>query len=880
MARRVLNAALCALLALCSAQNGAGGPLRTHINVALLPDGLLTQVSLDPETGELTFSGFLPELLGAAMERVRNMYELMDPNRTLSYSFTWTSGYNASDSTTVLNDLITNRAQVYAGTVQPSALAMVGLQLKYPSIDPTLPYLTSEAALVSSVTVAPRGLWTFVEPFTLPAWLVIIFCFVAAALLAWLYERFSPYGFKRTGHTPAERHTLGIMTALYGGALALLLRNPSPAKSWSSRFVWVSSFFLAFFITSFYVSRLTTIFAVPNTVAVTTSWQQLTIPGNTFAVEAGSWVERYITNSARSVAAAADGRLNATEIRIGNVTIPFEAQVDLDSLAAAMAPQMIPYKNLSAAIRDVRSGRVQAFVADSIRAGIASTEPPCTSPLVVTSAGLQIWYYNIYANTSALAPPANLARLLTGALLYLGETGLTTRLYTAFLQPEASCNGVMPTGSADSTDLEGALTSGGGLSDLDGVNFVTDLGRQPETWAISSTSPGARPHPGVPAFNISGILSESLPAAEAVLGGSSESETVTTPAATVSTSASPMDAQSLLGIWIVFFSGIAIAWCCLLGEEFTFRRRHRGKWWHCCNEVLGWHGDAFHRKATVLLRKMSNGIGLISAHGHGHGHSQGHTAVTVPLHSHAQGGAAAGHAHAASSAAAHGATKPGSAGGFAPSHPPVAPSEVAPGVAQAAGAKGRVQVVAAGTKPPPAAGGGGGIELTAATAGAPMAAAAAATASAAQPQGQPDFASPSGVVRKKPGGVRFAGDATDAAVGAGAGTAGVAAAAAGAPSAPTSSGAAAAATAAAVSDGRSASDAASQVAAARRGRPSLSVADAAEAGAQAGSGSTAGTGGTAALPSVWTVAPSLGSLLSAKPRRRSRSPTAAPADDE
>lgn len=834
MSRRLLTAALGALLASSVAQNSADGPLRTHINVALLPDGLLTQVSIDPGTGELTFSGFLPELLGAAMERVRNMYELMDPNRTLSYSFTWTSGYNASFASSVLNDLITNRAQVYAGTVQPPALAMVGLQLKYPALAPTLPYLTSEAALVSSVTIAPRGLWTFVEPFTLPAWLVIIFCFVAAALLAWLYERYSPYGFKRTGHTPAERHTLGIMTALYGGALALLLRNPSPAKSWSSRFVWVSSFFLAFFITSFYVSRLTTIFAVPNTVAVTTTWQQLTVPGNTFAVEAGSWVERYIANSATAVAAAAHGGVNATAIVIGNVTIPFDAQADLDNLAAAMAPQMVPYNNLSAAIRDVRSGRVKAFVGDSIRAGIASAEPPCTAPLVVTAAGLQIWYYNIYANTSALAPPADLSRLLTGALLYLGESGLITRLYTAFLQPEASCEGVIPTGSADSTDLEDALTTGGGLSNLDGINYVTGLGKQPETWAVSSTSPGARPYAGVPAFNVSDIMLGTVAAPMSA----SDTETVSTPAATVSTSASPMDAQSLLGIWVVFCAGIAISWCCLLGEEFIFRRRHRGKWWHCCNEVLGWHGDAFHRKATVLLRKMSSGVNLM--HGHGHGH--GHTAVTVPLHSHATG-AAAGHAHTAG-ASAHG-TKPGSAGGFAPSHPPVAPVDAAAAAAQAAGAKGRVQVVAAGSKASTAHD-ADGVEMTAT--GNSASSTAAATA-------QPDFASPTtGIVRKKPGGVRFA----DADGSNGAGTT-------------------AAPAAAASNGGRAASDAASQGAAARRGRPSLSVADAGEAGAQAGSGSTAGT---APLPSVWTVAPSLGSLLSAKPRRRSRSPTAAPSDDE
>lgn len=832
---------------------GDSSPVRTHINVALLPDGLLTQVALDPESGELTFSGFLPELLGAAMERVRNTYEQIDPNSTLSYSFTWTSGYNASDATSVLTDLLTNRAQVYAGTVQPAALAMVNLQLRYPALAPTLPYLTSEAALVSTVTVAPRGLWTFVEPFTLPAWLVIIFCFIAAALLAWLYERYSPYGYRRTGHTPSERHTMGIVSALYGGALALLLRNPSPAKSWSSRFVWVSAYFLAFFITSFYVSRLTTIFAVPNTVPTTSSWQQLTVPGNTFAVEAGSWVERYIANSAAAVSAASRGGINATEILIGNVSVPFDAQADLDNLAAAMAPQMVSYNNLTSAIRELRLGRVSAFVGDSIRAGIAASEPPCTSPLVVTAAGLQIWYYNIYANTSALGPNIDLSRLLTGALLYLGETGLVTRLYTAFLQPEASCEGVLPTNSAETADLEDALATGGGLSNLDGINFVTGLGRAPEKWAISSTSPGARPYAGVAAVNLSEI--------GGLLGAptsGSDTETVTTPAVSVSTSASPMDARSLLGIWVVFGSGIAIAWCCMCGEEAIFRRRHRGAWWRCCNEVLGWHGDAFHRKATVLMRKMSSGFALASGHAPGHGHGHGHGHGKDKERAHSQGDRrGSGTALAAPASAQAG-------GGAAAPLPAVT------------GGKARVQVVQAGAKPQAAA--TGGIEMTAvptdgtgalvAAAGhtAPQQAAAIATSAA------PDFASPAGVGRKKQGGVRFAD--TDAVA-----TAGTASAAAGAGTGreATPAGAAAAVAApsvAAASAQRADSDAASRIAEARRGRPSLSVADAGEAGV--GSGST----GTAPMPSVWTVAPSLGSLLSAKPRRRSRGSSGASYDGQ
>ena len=483
-----------------AAAPSAGMARQTHLTIDVLVDGYFA--SLATVNGVATLVGTLPAELALVLDATRLRYSDATGG---AYMFNYSlspvpTPFSPSAPLAVLSGVLSGSAAAYAGALQPSPLDVLSVLPTAPALRSSLPLFYSDMALLTRPVVVGPPFFFFLAPFAAPTWGIVAAAFALAAAVAWVMERVSPYGFVRAGRTPAARHVLGAVTAVYGSCLALLNRNPAPTRSWSSRMVWVGVFFLALFLNQAYLSKLTAIVTLTQQLPTIGSWAEVSGSGGAaFAVVEASRSFYYIT-TANDLARDGAGPAGVCSLGV------------CDLVSAGMLQNAQPAASWNTALAALRSGAVDALVTEKDFALVALSGANCVNDVVIATTGLQTFFLTATVNASVL-PGANFAALLDESILAAASDGKIAALI-------------------------GAQWSGTSCGNLYAPNLQTSR----------------------------------------ALGTS-----------------------AIIGVVVVFFIFIALAWITCAAEACLFRRRHRGGAWTWANNGLGWYGDIHHRKQAIKL---------------------------------------------------------------------------------------------------------------------------------------------------------------------------------------------------------------------------------------------------------------------------------------
>jgi len=253
------------------------------------------------------------------------------------------------------------------------------------------------------------------------------------------------------------------------------------------------------------LSKLTAIVVVQTPVLSVSSWAALAGPGGSrFAVDASSWVWSYLNASAAEAASQAPAPVVACGRGL------------CDRLAAAMAPNAVPYANFSQALRAVTRGALPALVVDATTVLLALDGAGCVGGVqLVQISGEQTFFTTAAVNASAL-PGASFLALFNAAIIALQASGVVTNTIAAS-SAASSCPSLSGAGDTDER-------------------------------------------------------------------------------------ASPLTLPSVLPLFWLFLGLVGAGWAVLACEAAVFARRNRGGAATFCSNVLGWYGDAWHRKKALKAK--------------------------------------------------------------------------------------------------------------------------------------------------------------------------------------------------------------------------------------------------------------------------------------
>lgn len=344
-------------------------------------DENLARRSANPQTA---FSGMALELLQAVVDRANRVSPILSNDTfQLNISLVTDGQYGAQfpngSWSGAVGAVLSGQAAMGIGifTINSARLAS-GVQF-------STPFLSTGLGVLVRKEDAPPETWYFLVPFTAEVWCTILGAVVLACVSAWMLDRFSPYGYYWSSADPEDRRIFNLTNSLYGGLLTLTRKTPvRGAKAMSSRIVMISMYFMAFFMLNSYIAALTALIAVRDTVTTISSWTDIRDKRIPFGVTADSAaVDFFVSNN--------------------------------DPGIRGMASHMQQYDSAETGLARVRSGALQAFIADTQTLQYQILQPPCN--LQVVGSTIDTHFLAYIFNESAFTPPFLLKPIIDSGII-------------------------------------------------------------------------------------------------------------------------------------------------------------------------------------------------------------------------------------------------------------------------------------------------------------------------------------------------------------------------------------------------------------------------------------------------------------------------------
>jgi ABC-type amino acid transport substrate-binding protein len=362
------------------------------------------------QTGQARYKGFAVDLQTEIFKRV-------GVNPTVIYYDTpdgQFGGLTNGTWTGMIGEMLYRNASFSMAALTPTRVRATVVDFTYSFLDSGLVIMVQK--------VGSTNLFNFLTPFTWQVWITLIGTIFFMAILMWIFDHLSPYGYHRS-YKDHQKNEMDFRSALLNSFRVLADQDAEPGRSFSTRVIILGYCLFAVIVLASYIANLAAALTTAKLTVKITSLQDIKKYSYRFASVRGSSAENFfLTNP--------------------NV--------------ADLVNNIVYFNSISDAIQGVREDKVDAVVWNQNALQYAASRPPCDT-LTVGDLFDQSNYGIALPRGSNWTTPFNLA------ILSMREDGTIDSLYSKWWDNGAVCS----SDTSESTSLD--LVNMGGLWILLGI---------------------------------------------------------------------------------------------------------------------------------------------------------------------------------------------------------------------------------------------------------------------------------------------------------------------------------------------------------------------------------------------------------------------------